>query len=172
MRDFETEIFVEEEGWVIEDDSMADWAARKVLEEKEEHDRLIALVIAERDRLAEKEAEIKRRYEQKTGFLLSRLEQYMRTVKTRDTATQSSYALLNAKLVYKKPRVDLAPTEGLLDWLEANRPELVKVTKEPMWSEVKKRVSQIGENVYAFADTGEIVDGITAKETPGKFEVK
>lgn len=172
MREFDTEIFVEEEGWVIEDDSAADWAARKVLEEKEEHDRLMALVIAERDRLMEKEAEIKRRYEQKTGFLLAKLREYMQTVKTRDTATQSSYALLNAKLVYKKPRVDLAPAEGLVDWLEANRPELVKVKKEADWAAVKKAVCQIGENVYAFADTGEIVDGITVKETPGKFEVK
>lgn len=172
MRDFDTEIFVEEEGWVIEDDSAADWAARKVLEEREEHDRLMALVVAERDRLAEKEAEIRRRYELKTGFLLAKLREYMQTVKCRDTSTQSSYALLNAKLVYKHPKVDIAPAEGLVDWLEANRPEFVKVKKEADWAAVKKHITQIGDGVYALDDTGELVDGITVKETPGKFEVK
>ena len=161
-----------EQGFVIDNDSKADWAARIVLEEAEERDRLLALVKAERERLDAKENEIRRRYEQKTEYLSGQLLSYMATVKTRDTATQSTYALLNAKLVYKKPKVDIQPGEALVDWLEANRPELVKVEKKPDWAAVKKHITQIGDGVYALDDTGEILEGIVPKEVPGKFEVK
>lgn len=161
-----------QEGFVIDNDSKADWAARVVKEEAEERDRLLALVKAERERLDAKEEEIRRRYEQKTEYLTGQLLSYMASVKTRDTATQSTYALLNAKLVYKKPKTDIQPGEGLVDWLEANRPEFVKVEKKPAWADVKANTIQIGEGIFAMADTGEIVDGIVQKEVPGKFEVK
>ena len=161
-----------EPGFVIDNDSKADWAARIVLEEAEERDRLLALVKAERERLDAKEEEIRRRYEQKTEYLSGQLLSYMATVKTRDTATQSTYALLNAKLVYKLPKVDIQPGEALVDWLEANRPELVKVEKKPDWATVKKHITQIDDGVYALDDTGEILEGIVPKEVPGKFEVK
>lgn len=158
--------------FIVDNDEKADWAARIVLEEAEERDRLLALVKAERERLDEKENEIRRRYEQKTEYLSGQLLSYMATVKTRDTATQSTYALLNAKLVYKKPKVDIQPGEALVGWLEANRPELVKVEKKPDWAAVKKHITQIGDGVYAMDDTGEILEGIVPKEVPGKFEVK
>lgn len=158
--------------FIVDNDEKADWAARVVKEEAEERDRLLALVKAERERLDAKEEEIRKRYEQKTEYLEGQLLSYMTTVKTRDTATQSTYALLNAKLVYKKPKVDIQPGEALVGWLEANRPELVKVEKKPDWSTVKKNIVQIGEGVYAMSDTGEIVDGILPKEVAGKFEVK
>lgn len=161
-----------QECFVIDNDSKADWAARVVKEEAEERDRLLALVKAERERLDEKEEEILHRYEQKTEYLTGQLLSYMATVKTRDTPTQSSYALLNAKLVYKKPKMDIQPGEALVGWLEANRPELVKVEKKPDWATVKKNIVHLGEGVYAMSDTGEIVDGILPKEVPGKFEVK
>lgn len=160
------------EGFVIDDDSKADWAARIILEEAEERDRLLALVKAERERLDAKEEEIRRRYEQKTEYLSGQLLSYMAEAKTRDTATQKSYKLLNATLVYKKAKMDVAPGDGLVDWLEANRPEFVKVEKKPDWAAVKKHVTQIGEGVYALDDTGEILEGIVPKEVPGKFEVK
>jgi hypothetical protein len=161
-----------EQGFVIDNDSKADWAARIVLEEAEERDRLLALVKAERERLDAKENEIRRRYEQKTEYLSGQLLSYMENVKTRDTATQKTYALLNAKLVYKLPKVDIEPGEALVGWLEANRPELVKVEKKPDWAAVKKHITQIGDGVYALDDTGEILEGIVPKEVPGKFEVK
>lgn len=161
-----------QEGFVIDNDSKADWAARIVKEEAAERDRLLALVKAERERLDAKEEEIRRRYEQKTDYLTGQLLSYMATVKTRDTPTQRTYALLNAKLVYKLPKMDIQPGEGLVDWLEANRYEFLKIEKKPAWADVKANTIQIGEGIFAMADTGEIVDGIVQKEVPGKFEVK
>lgn len=166
---------ITEEGkkpFIVDNDEKADWAARVVKEEAEERDRLLALVESERKRLDAKEEEIRKRYEQKTEYLETQLISYMATVKTRDTPTQSSYALLNAKLVYKKPKVDIQPGEALVGWLEANHPELVKVEKKPDWATVKKKVVVLNGGVYAMGDTGEIIDGILPKEVPGKFEVK
>lgn len=158
--------------FIVDNDEKADWAARVVKEEAEERDRLLALVESERKRLDAREKEIKERYIRNTDYLETQLLSYMTSVKTRDTATQRSYALLNAKLVYKKPKVDIQPGEALVGWLEANRPELVKVEKKPDWATVKKSIVQIGEGVYAMSDTGEIIDGILPKEVPGEFEVK
>ena len=166
---------ITEEGkkpFVVDNDEKADWAARVVKEEAEERDRLLALVKAERERLDAREKEIKERYIRNTDYLETQLISYMATVKTRDTPTQSSYALLNAKLVYKLPKVDIQPGEALVSWLEANRPELVKVEKKPDWAEVKKKVVMLNDNVYAMSDTGEIIDGILTKKVAGKFEVK
>lgn len=156
----------------VVDDVTADWAARAVKEDYAERDRLLALVDAERERLDAKEKEIREKYARKVDYLETQLLAYMTTVKTRDTATQSSYTLLNAKLVYKKTKVDIQPGEGLVDWLKANRPELVKVTEAPDWAAMKKLVNQLGEGVYVLSDTGEILEGIVPKEVPGKFEVK
>lgn len=166
---------ITEEGkkpFIVDNDEKADWAARVVKEEAEERDRLLALVESERKRLDAREKEIKERYIRNTDYLETQLLSYMATVKTRDTATQSTYALLNAKLVYKLPKVDIQPGEALVGWLEANRPELVKVEKKPDWAAVKKHITQIGDGVYALDDTGEILEGIVLKEVPGKFEVK
>ena len=166
---------ITEEGkkpFIVDNDEKADWAARVVKEEAEERDRLLALVKSERERLDAREKEIEERYTRNTDYLETQLISYMATVKTRDTPTQSTYALLNAKLVYKKPKVDIQPGEALVGWLEANHPELVKVEKKPDWATVKKSIVQISEGVYAMSDTGEIVDGILPKGVPGKFEVK
>lgn len=158
--------------FIVDNDEKADWAARTIKEEAEERDRLLELVKSERERLDAREAEIKERYIRKTENLESQLLSYMATVKTRDTPTQSTYALLNAKLVYKKAHTDIAPAEGLVDWLKANHPEFVRVKEEPDWGKLKKHISQIGEEVFTLVDTGEIIDGVTVKEIPGKFEVK
>ena len=162
----------EKKPFIVDNDEKADWAARVVKEEAEERDRLLALVKSERERLDAREKEIKERYIRNTDYLETQLLSYMASVKTRDTPTQRSYALLNAKLVYKLPKVDIQPGESLVGWLEANHPELVKVEKKPDWAEVKKKVVVLDDGVYAMSDTGEIVDGILPKKVAGKFEVK
>lgn len=176
MREFETELLTEEteekRPFEVVDDVTADWAARAVKEDYAERDRLLALVDAERARLDAKEKEIREKYAGKTEYLETQLLSYMTTVKTRDTATQSSYTLLSAKLVYKKAKADIQPGEGLVAWLDANHPEFVKVERKPDWAGIKKHIVQIGEGVFAMEDTGEIVEGILPKEVPGKFEVK
>ena len=107
---------ITEEGkkpFIVDNDEKADWAARVVKEEAEERDRLLALVESERKKLDAREKEIKERYIRNTDYLETQLLSYMATVKTRDTPTQSSYALLNAKLVYKSRRLTYSREKGL-----------------------------------------------------------
>lgn len=159
-------------GFEIDNDEKADWAVRKVLEAYEERDRLLSLIASERTRLIEKEANVNNECEGRTAYLLELLEEYMGTVKTRSTDTQETYKLLNGTLRYKKPRVDVSAGDGLTEWLEQNRPELLKVDKRPDWAAVKKLVKKVGDGCFILADSGEVVNGITEKETPGKLEVK
>lgn len=161
-----------EERFEIDNDEKADWAVRKVLEAYEERDRLLALVGAERTRLMQKEADINERCEAQTAYLLQLLEEYMGGVKKRSTATQDTYQLLNGTLRYKKPKVDVSAGDGLTEWLETNRPDLLKIDKKPDWAKVKKMVKKVGEGCYTLEDSGEIIDGIVEKEIPGKFEVR
>lgn len=160
------------EEWVIDDDSKAEWALRKILEAYDERDRLLALVQSERDRLDKQEQSIQEKCRSDTAHLEALLREYMGSVKTRDTAAQSSYKLLSGTLVYKKPKTDIAQGEELLAWLEKNRPELVRVKKEAAWSDVKKAVSETEDGVFVLADSGEVVEGIEKKVIPGEFMVR
>ena len=65
--------------------------------------------------------------------------------------------------------------EELVPWLKANkRNDLIKVTEEARWGELKKEIQikvledgRIGDN-----NTGEIVPGVTAVEREDKFSIK
>lgn len=161
-----------ETGFTIDDDGKADWAVTKVLEAYAERDRLLALVDEKRSELDVKEQSIKDRCDRETEYLVSQLHDYIGRVPTKKTATQESYRLLSGTIVAKKPKVDVAAGDGLLEWLCENRPELVKVDKKPDWAAVKKLVKEANDGYFVLGDTGEIVEGIVKKEIPEKFEVK
>lgn len=158
--------------FTVDDDGKADWAVTKVLEAYAERDRLLDLIETKRSELDAKEQSIKDRCERETEWLISQLHNYMATVPTKKTATQESYKLLSGTIVAKKPKVDVAAGDGLLDWLLDNRPDLVKVDRRADWAKVKSLVKEVADGCYVLEDTGEIVDGIIKKEIPGKFEVR
>lgn len=161
-----------EERFEITDDSKAEWALQKVLEEKRERERLLELVEAERTLLDQKEEKIKSRYEFNTAYLLSQLHAYFDTVAKKKTKTQESYQLLSGKLVRKFPKQKLVPDkEALLGWCIENAPEYIKHTEEVMWNEIKSKLSISGDLVIK-TDTGEVVPWVTITEEPSTFDVK
>ncbi|WP_339060055.1 host-nuclease inhibitor Gam family protein [Tepidibacillus marianensis] len=66
--------------FMITDDGCADWAIRKIKEEKQEYDRIRELGEQQIAEIQEKIDQAKRRFEQNTGFLTSKLAQYFNTV--------------------------------------------------------------------------------------------
>lgn len=90
---------------------------------------------------------------------------------TKATKTQTTYKLPTGKMVLKHqaPEYERKDDE-LLPWLEQNRPDLVKVKKEPNWAELKKAVKINGESVVT--KDGEVVPGVKVKEREDKFEVE
>lgn len=162
-----------EEGWSIGNDSAADWAVKKIAEENEEIDRLIAIAQNDISRLNERIMEYEARREKKTGFLKSKLWAYFQQVKTKETKTQQSYELLSGKLVYKKPARKMIPNkemliakckaDGMIDY--------IKTKEELDWANYKKFCDINGDNVVDVR-TGEVIEGIEIEDVPGSFDIK
>lgn len=160
--------------FVIDSDSKADWAVCKIREAQEERDRLLALVEEKRTELKERCEAINAKYEAETSGLLSMLQSYMETVPRRKTKTQESYQLLSGKLVLKAGLVKCDYDDNaLLSWLKQNHPEYVTTKESAAWGSFKKRLDiDPATGVVTIAETGEVVDVITAERGEERFEVK
>ncbi|XCH78302.1 MAG: host-nuclease inhibitor Gam family protein [Candidatus Dehalobacter alkaniphilus] len=156
----------------IADDGCADWAVRKILEEKREYDRIRGLGEQQIAALQEKIDRAKRRFEQNTGFLTGHLSSYFLTVPHKATKTTEKYRLLSGTLTLKLGQPKPVPDdEKLVTWLKANGyNDMIKTEEKPTWGEFKKKLTFTG-TMATVAETGEIVDGITVIEQPDIFTV-
>lgn len=156
----------------ITDDRCADWAIRKISEERKEYTRLKDLADEQIAAINEKVAAAQRRMENGTAFLTSCLADFFNTVPHKKTKTTEKYRLLSGTLTLKKgtTKAKLDETK-LVPWLRANGYEaLVKVEESTRWADLKKLLSYTGD-IATLTETGEIVEGITAYETPDTFTV-
>lgn len=129
----------------ITDDRCADWAIRKIADERSEYDRLKALADEQIAAINEKVAAARKRMENGTSYLTSCLADFFATVPHKETK--------------------------LVPWLKANGyGELVKVEESTRWADLKKLLSYTGD-IATLTETGEIVEGVTVYETPGIFTV-
>lgn len=85
--------------WRITDDGCADWACRKIAEEKTELDRITALGESQIEKIQQRIDAAQRRYENGTRFLTGKLAEYFETVPHKTTKTKHSYRLLSGELV-------------------------------------------------------------------------
>lgn len=148
-----------DERFVIDSDTKAIWAIRKINEAKQERERLVSFYRKQIEKAEQEEAA-------RTDRLMALLEDYAGTVPMKETKTQSSYALPGAKLVFKKPKaVIMHDDQKIIAALkEKGRTEFIKVvTIEKLdWAGLKKR----------FQEDGEMVDGISVEIEPESFELK
>lgn len=158
--------------WRIADDSAADWAVQKIAEERAELARIEALAAEQTARINEKVEAARRRCENGTAFMTSKLAEYFETVPHKETKTKHSYRLLSGTLVRKIGGVSMEKDdEKLLEYLrESNNEDYIQLTAKPMWGEFKKRLQIQGE-VVIDTETGEIVEGVTVTEKPDTFVV-
>lgn len=156
----------------ITDDRCADWAVRKIMEERAEYERLKALADEQIAAIGEKVDAARRRMENGTAYLTSCLADFLNTVPHKATKTQEKYRLLSGTLVLKKGGTKAkTDDEKLVPWLKENGyGDLVKVEETAKWGELKKLLAYTGE-VATIAETGEIVEGVTAYEAPDTFTV-
>lgn len=176
MNEQETAVEREDDlSFEIDNDDKAEWALSKIREAQEEHDRLMALVDKQQAALDDRRAQIDRQLERDTEYLKYLLAAYMNSVKCKSTKTQDTYQLLSAKLVRKHAALDFdVDSTKLAAWLQQNgHTALVKTEVKPMWAEVKKLLSgDPTTGAVTLADTGELVEGITANQTAEKFSIK
>ena len=136
----------------ITDDRCADWAIRKIAEERSEYNRLKELADQQKAAIEEKVEAARRRME--------------------TTKTTEKYRLLSGTLTLKKGTVKATVDDAkLVPWLRENGyGDLVKVEESAKWGELKKLLAYTGE-IATIQSTGEIVEGVTAYETPATFTV-
>lgn len=164
----------EREAFVIDNDSKAEWAVRKIKEAADERDRLLDLIAMEECRIATEKEAIMMRYRNETGWMTNQLEHYMQTVKCKETKTTKTYQLLTGRLKIKKGGIDYKrDNESLLAWAKANRSELVKIKTEESvdWATLKKSV-ELTDDGLIDTETGVAIEGVTAEQKPDTFEVE
>lgn len=150
----------------------ADWAIRKIAEERSEYNRLKDLADQQKAAIEEKVEAARRRMENGTAFLTSCLADFFNTVPHKTTKTTEKYRLLSGTLTLKKGTVKATVDDAkLVPWLRENGyGDLVKVEESAKWGELKKLLAYTGE-IATIQSTGEIVEGVTAYETPATFTV-
>ncbi len=158
--------------WRITDDGCADWACRKIAEEKTELDRIKELAEAQIDRIEEKVAAAERRFENSTSFLTGKLAEYFETVPHKTTKTKASYRLLSGTLTRKFGGQQMKQDdEKLVEFLKTSgNLEFIKTEEKPKWGEYKKRLEVMGGKVVD-KETGEIVEGVLLIDKPDTFSV-
>lgn len=157
----------------ITDDGCADWAVRKINEERAEYERLKDLGEKQIEAIIEKIDAARRRYENGTAFLTSCLADFFQTVPHKKTKTTEKYRLLSGTLTLKKGGIKATADDAtLVPWLKANGyGNYVKVEERAMWGELKKQLTFVG-TIPTITETGECVEGITVTEAPDTFKVE
>lgn len=158
--------------WRITDDGCADWACRKIAEEKAELDRIRELADAQIQKIEEKLAAAERRYENGTRFLTGKLAEYFETVPHKATKTKESYCLLSGTLTRKYGSRQMKQDDAqLVQYLkDSGQSEFIKTEEKPKWGEFKKRLEIMGGSVVD-KETGEIVEAVQIVEKPDTFSV-
>ena len=159
--------------WRIADDSAADWAVQKIAEERAELARIEALAAEQIARINEKVEAARRRCENGTAFLTSKLAQFFETVPHKETKTKHSYRLLSGTLAKKLggPTMEKDDAKLLEHLRSSGNSQYIQQTEKPMWGEYKKRL-EIQGGLVIDKETGEIVEGVTVKEKPDTFAVE
>lgn len=158
--------------WRITDDGCADWACRKIAEEKAELDRIRELADAQIQKIEEKVAAAERRFQNGTRFLTGKLAEYFETVPHKTTKTKASYRLLSGTLTRKFGGTTMKQDdEKLAQFLKnSGQLEFIKTEEKPRWGDFKKRLEIMGGSVVD-KETGEIVEGVTVETKPDTFTV-
>jgi phage host-nuclease inhibitor protein Gam len=162
----------EDRGFRIADDDTADWAVRKIAEERAELARMKAMADEQIARIMEKVAAAEKRCESGTTYLTGKLAEYFNTVPHKATKTQETYRLLSGVLKMKRGGVSMKQDdERLLEHLKATgASDMITTTEKPKWGEFKKRLQIVGDTVVD-TQTGEIVDGVEVIEKPDVFTI-
>lgn len=172
----ETETGEEKAPFTVDTDEKAEWAIRKIAEEKAECDRMVGCCQAMIESYQKKAQGYREKFEKRIQSLSILLEEYFRTVPaTKETKTQVKYDLPSGSLVLKKASTFLAPDAAkLTEWLASNdMNDYLKAVITPRWDAVKKQLEVQEDGGLVFKETGEYLpEGIVAIETKAeRFEV-
>lgn len=165
----------EYEAFRITDDNKAEWAIKKIKENRAERDRLVKVCEEQISEYAMKAQWYIDREKKDSEYFISMLSQYSETVPLKTTKTQSKYSLPSGDLVWRTKPPEYKRAETLVEELEAKGlGAFVKTKKVEDWAELKKLIQIVDGQAMAVTEDGEAIplEGVTV--TPGQtiFEVK
>jgi len=167
-----SETSTKDEGFVIDNDTKAEWAIRKIAEERSETQRYINVCRSMILEYEEKIRSVEEKLKNKSAFLEGQLQKYFESVQHRITKTQETYKLPSGtlKLKYQNPEFKRDDTL-LLKWLKDNKMnDYIKIEEKLCWSELKKSIDVSGNRVVT--EDGQIVEGVEVIERDPLFEVE
>lgn len=171
-----SELYREDDGFVIDTDAKAEWALGKIREKRVERDKFVEWYNAKIKEITEQTDFETMNLERMLAEYFGKTEQYHKRTKT-----QESYSLPSGKLILKKQNPEYKRDEkAAVAWLEKNGyAQFVKVKKELAWSELKDASAVVNGKIVCgeqITEDGEIiqmvVDGIEVIERPEKFVVE
>lgn len=161
-----------QEQFSITDDKSAEWAVKKIAEERAEAQRYLNLCETMIQEYKFKAQKAEEKLERDTSYLKSMLMQYFETVPKKATKTKESYQLASGTLVKKFGTKEfIRDEETLLNWLKSSgKTNLVKTKESADWATLKKEVTVSGNSVIT--TDGEIVEGVKVQDKPDTFEIE
>lgn len=176
----------DDNSFIIDTDEKAEWAIKKIAEERAESARYISVCQDAIQRYQDKIEKAKADLDRKTGYLTFQLQRYMDTVKAKESKTQKTYKLPSGTLKVKYQAPEYKRDEDkLTEFLKKNYTDYVETVYKPKWAEFKKIVSLnrdaivdeesgelIGYTPYYVVDAnGNKVEGVEVIEREPVFEV-
>lgn len=161
---------VEQEGFIIDDDSKAEWALGKISISRHESEKYIEICESMIQKYKMKISESERKYEEKTSFLGGQLREYFETVEKKSTKSQDTFKLPSGTLKLRHPKVKFERDDQVfVKWLKENKfSKFITIKESPKWGEFKK-VVDIKDGVIT--KDGKSVEGISTYMSEPEFIV-
>lgn len=162
----------EQQAFVIDGDSKAEYALKMIADATAENQRLVNVCDTAISEYQYKKQRYAEKLDRETGYLKAQLQMYFETVPHKATKTMETYELLSGKLKLKYATNEFVKDdEKLVAWLkEYNKTDFIQTVEKPKWGELKKTCQVSGTNVID-AD-GLIIEGIVVEKKQEKFEIE
>jgi phage host-nuclease inhibitor protein Gam len=163
----------EDKPFIIDDDNKAEWALKKIAEDKAETQRLINVCQTFINEYQLKIEKLNEQLESKTSYFKGQLFNYFNTVEHKKTKTQEAYKLPSGTLKLRMQGPDFIRDDEkiILCLKDADAKEFIKTKETLDWAALKKTVIVDGDKVVDI-ENGIIIDGVKVQERPPKFEVE
>lgn len=153
--------------FVVDNDSKADWATRKIADARKNTAMWEAHFRAQMDA-------IRKEGEETEAYFTALLLDYFRAQPKHETKTQAKYKLPSGDLVLKRQKpVYLRDDAKLVECLmHGDLSQYVNLTPIVDWSALKAACTVTEDGALVDQDSGLVLEGVRAVPRPDKFEVK
>lgn len=162
---------MDQQGFVIDDDSKADWALSKISQYKKKIEENNLLAEEKIYKIESWNKQVNDEAQQSVDYFQSLLAEYAETIR-KENPKFKTLKLPSGRIRYKKqqPKWHYKDDEVVEALKDAGMTDYIKVKETPSKSDIKKAFV-VSDGKVINPDTGEIVTGIEVEEREDKFEV-